>query len=354
MELNGDLRFESRNLILARQIRQLTQAELSEEARITQGTLSKIENGTFVPAEDAVTQIGNALSFPNHFFYQDLGDVRIKRPLFRRRLSLTKKQLDACCARIQLFLFQIRRLLQSAEIPSSNVFNVDLHQINSGIQQIAKLLRVRWKLSQGPIGDLISLAEDNGCIVIPFDFKTRLVDGCSCYLDSTPIIFVNKLAPVDRQRFTIAHELGHLIMHVLDISEEAEFEANVFAAEFLMPQDDIISSFYPFSIDRLARLKLHWKVSMQALLKRASDLRVLSDRQARYYWMQLNRMGFRESEPHSDRLPKEKATTLSELIDVHRSDLGWNWSKLSDYLCVWEDDARAHYALNEAYLTVVK
>ncbi|MFX5225882.1 ImmA/IrrE family metallo-endopeptidase, partial [Acinetobacter baumannii] len=84
-----------------------------------------------------------------------------------------------------------------------------------------------------------------------------------------PCIFIDKNMPSDRQRFTLAHELGHAIMHKLP-SENMEDEANRFASALLMPSKDIRPYLTgKITLEKLATLKLVWKVSMNALLKTA-------------------------------------------------------------------------------------
>jgi Zn-dependent peptidase ImmA (M78 family) len=97
-----------------------------------------------------------------------------------------------------------------------------------------------------------------------------------------------------------------------------EMEANRFAAELLMPKADILPTLSPVTLDRLSKLKPYWRVSMQALLYRASELKVISERKARYLWMQMGKLGYRKREPAELNIPQEKPTLVHELFDVHR------------------------------------
>ena len=89
--------------------------------------------------------------------------------------------------------------------------------------------------------------------------------------DGVPIIGVNSLHHPNRQRFTIAHECGHLILHRVQITKEVhvdkefsmlrrsaessagtndiEIEANLFAAELLMPESFLTQEFGDESLD---------------------------------------------------------------------------------------------------------
>ncbi len=74
------------------------------------------------------------------------------------------------------------------------------------------------------------------------------------------VIIINKNFSNDHKRFTLAHELGHLIMHTSNeflISEyrDKEDEANRFASEFLMPSDAISNSLRGLKLQYLVELK---------------------------------------------------------------------------------------------------
>src|SRR6185437_12215941 len=120
----------------------------------------------------------------------------------------------------------------------------------------------------------------------------------------------------DRERLTLCHEIGHLVMHQ-SVRPEIEDEANAFAAEFLMPEAEIRAQLADLTIHRLAALKSLWRVSMQALLYRAQELNVIGRGKAQYLWIQLSRLGYRTREPIELDPPREDASTLRQLVDVH-------------------------------------
>ena len=132
-----------------------------------------------------------------------------------------------------------------------------------------------------------------------------------CAQQLKSVFVINKDFPGDRGRFTLAHELGHIIMHQMPFPE-MEVEANAFAAEFLMPDEKMMMVLIGLSLRDLAELKLEWKVSMQALLYRASELKVINKRTAQYYWMTMSRAGFRKQEPNP--ISQEKAKTICYML----------------------------------------
>lgn len=168
-----------------------------------------------------------------------------------------------------------------------------------------------------------------------------------------PLFFVNASASGDRLRYSLSHEMGHIVMHEVH-TEDMEREANRFAAEFLMPANDIRSSLDGLSLPKLATLKPYWKVSMAALLKRATDLKKITERQVRYLWMQMGRLGYRTREPAELEIPVEKPTTLRELFDVYTDELNYSIADLSNLLDVFEHHVRADYFGKSGHLRVVK
>jgi Zn-dependent peptidase ImmA (M78 family) len=286
--------------------------------------------------------IVNGLRYPIHFYYQR---ARIEAPsptFFRRHLAINKMLLKQSVARMNIMKMQIERLLAASEPLECRFPRLDPDEVKGGVPSIAQQVRRLWRIADGPIRNVTQAVESAGCIVIHFDFGTRKIDGCSDVLAGTPIVFLNTHLMPARLRFTLAHEIGHLIMHSMP-DEDSENQAHLFAAEFLMPADDIKPMLLPVNLDRLARLKLHWRVSMQALLKRAEDLRLISERTARHWWMIMNKAGYREVEPYENDIPKEAPSLLRELLDMHLQDLGYTTAQLANDLAVQEDEFIAYY-----------
>ena len=101
--------------------------------------------------------------------------------------------------------------------------------------EVARQVRSLWRVPSGPIDHLIRLLESVGVLVHTRPLGTAAQDAVSTWPRGRPaIMLVNSGLPPDRLRFTVAHELGHLVMHSMP-SDTQEREANLFAAEFLAP-----------------------------------------------------------------------------------------------------------------------
>jgi Zn-dependent peptidase ImmA (M78 family) len=213
------------------------------------------------------------------------------------------------------------------------------------------MVRTLWKIAPGPVPNVVQAIEDAGGIVFRCDFGSNKIDALSQWLQGLPpIFFVADRIPTDRMRWTLAHELGHVVMHQIP-TEDTEREADRFASEFLMPATAIRPYLKDLSLSKLAALKPHWKVAMSALLKRAADLRTITPRQRNYLWMQMGAHGYRTEEPVT--LPPEEPTLVRELIDIHRQELGYSEKQISELLVLHEREARSEYLKSERGLCVV-
>jgi Zn-dependent peptidase ImmA (M78 family) len=156
-----------------------------------------------------------------------------------------------------------------------------------------------------------------------------------------PLFFVNRSAPPDRYRYTLAHEIGHIVMHAMP-SVAMEKEADQFAAEFLMPRREIRTHFArPFTLQKAAELKPHWKVAMSALIRRAHDLDMISDRYYRGLMTQMSRHGYRLHEPVA--LDPEEPSIVQAVIDVHTNAHGYSIQELANLALLSVDDFNRYY-----------
>ncbi len=354
-EFNQDL------LRIARQARGWSQTELSRRSGVSQANLSKLENGLINPTEDVMTSVGTALGFPVEFFFQN--DRVIGLPMsvqYRKRASVGQKAIERLEAELNIRILHIRRLLNAAELEPelSLPRRLDVDEDGGDPERIADLVRRTWLVPSGPIRDLVARVERAGCIIVHCDFAALKVDGFTVQIpDMPPCIFLNRNMPADRQRFSLAHELGHVVMHQVP-SPEMEDEANEFASALLMPARDIRPHLAGrrLTLQRLAALKPVWRVSMAALLYRARQIGAITDNQSQYLWRQMSSMGYRPTEPPELDLKVEMPTVLLEIVRLHLEDLGYGLSDLAKALRSSEEDLRALHPLpgTTSHLRVVK
>ncbi len=318
----------------------MTQAELAERAKLAQGTLSKYETSFLDPTEEGVAGLGHVLGFPPEFFYQADRPYGFPPFHYRKRKKLSAKTLGRIVAEMNIRRMHVRTMIQSYEL-RSNAFIPEIdrdeyHELKRGrldVEDVARLLREMWMLPSGPIPNMIELLESNGAIVIPCDFGTDLLDAMSQRIDGMPVLFfVNMHAPADRLRHTLAHELGHMVLHTTSLNDDdvMEDEADAFAGAFLLPADEIKPQLRRFDLRQLANMKTYWKVSMAAIAVRADRLQIITPYQKKSFWMEMSRLGYRKREPNEPQ--KETPRLLKRMVDFHRKTLGYSRLEMAKLL----------------------
>lgn len=317
-------------LVMARQALGLTQADFAPRVGLSQATVSKLEDGLLPGIESSTLgKIAGATGYPPAFFLQTGVQRPLRDPFYRKRSSLSAKTIKQCEALINITTLELEKLLRKTEAdPRLPLPSWSADYFPGGPREVARQLRTAWNVPRGPLLDLISLIEDAGIIVMPFDFGNAGIDGMNVALPGGDhVIFYNSKMPAVRQRHTIAHELGHAIMHKVP-SSDAEDEAFAFASEFLMPEADIRGTLYPLDLDLLLRLKRKWLVSMQAILYWANLIGVIKDSYYKYMFIKIGKSGWRKSEPLDDQIQAEKPQLVSDLVNLHLNELGYSEEEL--------------------------
>ena len=317
-------------LKLAREFRFITQEELAANIGVEQGTLSKIEKGILQADQEIARKISKELDFPVTFFYQDKKVILVEGH-YRRKFSTPVKKMKQYIAQMTISEWHFMSMLDEINLPETKLPKWDV--LEDGNPAIcAKFLRDFWRIPKGRIINLTKHIEDHGVVIIGLNLGE--LDGFSTYFNGNiPVIFVNTNFPPDRYRLTIAHELGHLIMHFgnkIGTDRDLESEAYEFAIELLVPESNIRPYLSKITIEKLADLKNYWYVSMAALLKYANTLGMVTGNQYRYLWTQMGSLGYRKKEPVN--IPSEVPGIINEIINAFLSDLGYTKEELASTL----------------------
>jgi Zn-dependent peptidase ImmA (M78 family)/DNA-binding XRE family transcriptional regulator len=355
--------FNHRQLSLARECRGLTQAELAKSAGLSQARLSKIENGLVPVDEKDLGQLASALSLPSRFFLRAVEPIGLPLRYHRKRQSVPKRELNRAHAWLSVLHQHIEVLWANVEgqgLASLPRLDVDDHEGDA--EEIARMVRATWLLPKGPIDNLTSILERAGIVVFELDLGTVGIDaiGFPPKANTPAIIFSNVHTPGDRQRFTLAHELGHLVMHLhppRNAQNEMERQADTFASEFLMPRSETHPRLRRGRVDlgMLAAEKQVWKVSMQVVLMKAKETGMVSERQARWLWMQIGKYGYRTREPYP--IPRERPRLLKDILEAHTHELNYTMEDLGQLLCLLPEELPRLYsclASKHGHLRVVR
>lgn len=331
-------------IVLARDSRGLSQEALADKLGVTQGRVSKMESGLLAVPDEVLQKLCLVLDYPPSFFRQSgsLLGVGVAEVFHRKHRDVPKRPLNKLYATVEIRLRNIDALLRAGEI-EVNVPRLPVEDYLGGPAEIARLVRSTWNVPRGPVADLVTVLEDAGIIVVEAEFETRKVDAISRWVPGLPPVFVvNRAMPKDRRRHTTAHELGHVVMHERP-TPDLEAQAHLFAAEFLMPEQDVYADLLDLDLVKLVHLKQYWKVSMASLIYRAESLGAVTPNRARYLRVQMAKAGYSTQEPIELEPQGENPTLLRELIELHRNELGYSVQDLQKLLALYERDLWEYY-----------
>lgn len=340
---------------LARKARGMTQTELAEALDCKQAAISKIEQGLLGVSVEMHEGLARVLGYPKPFFEREGGIHAAGMKYRRARAALPAKVRDRLDAENNVTSFVLQELLESVSLPENRI--PDLPTIEAGGPgEVARAVREMWKMPRGPITDLTAWVESAGAVVVHADFGTSQMDGVYYPFANLPhVVFLNRATPGDRMRFTLAHELGHIVMHQRRVDVEVmEWESDTFTGEFLMPEDDIRPHLYELTLPRLANLKRTWKVSMAALLYRAKDLGTITAHRYKQLWMEMGKAGFRKNEPQELAVAHERPRLLTDMVSAHLDVLNYTVAELSEAIRLDEADFRRFYLGERTALRLVK
>ena len=332
------LRINNEMLVIARQLRQMTQEDVCIKANISQGILSKAENGLRELQDDILERLSHVYDLPMSFFYRENDISPVSHLYFRRKLSMSVKTIDSFVAKSRIIKLALDDLFNAVNLPSYDIGTYDPKEFTP--QDIADKVRYKLKIFRGPVPNLMALLENHGIVICKMDFETDKIDGLSTVTNSGQnIIFLNSQMPNDRIRFSLAHELGHMVMHMetpppsVEIAEE---QADSFASQFLMPEDEIKPMLYNLKMTTLAELKRRWNVSMRSLIRRAKDLNTISQDTYRYFQMDFSRRKYNKNEPVP--LPAEMPSLVKSTLSLYREELNYSDEDLLEVMKINKQD----------------
>lgn len=305
----------------------LTLDALGEKVGVTHTAIQKYEKGTMTPPSSQLLKLARACGLRVEYFFRT-HQVELLEPEFRKLSTFGKtaqealkiKVVDLIEKRVELLGFfpesPIFRFEQPADLP--------LH-VNSSdaIEGFADQVRDAWKLGLDPIGDLTDTLETLGLLVIVVDEENPGFSGLTATARTAdgrtyPIVAVSSRWPGDRQRFTLAHELGHLLLAgrlAADIDEEKACDR--FAGAFLAPKVAVLQllgqSRRGVEWQEIFSLKHEFGLSMAGWLQRAKQCGVITEAGHLTLWKRFSANGWRKLEPGKP-VPREHPRLFEQLV----------------------------------------
>lgn len=307
----------------ARKAMGLSLRDLASQAGISHAMIKKYEDDKTMPSSDMLIKLSKALHTRTAYFFRQ-ERFSLNSIQYRKHADMPEKQLTEITAKILDHIerrVELESLFSNSQVQLFSVKNL-LNKIiehEDEIEILADKIRQQWDLGLDPVLDLIDIFEEHGIKVFEIDNQQYpKFDGFSAHINNIPVIVIGNQWPGDRQRFTLAHELGHLVLAQSLTSDMNEEKCcNRFAGAFLLPQKTLISLLgkHRNNIEprELCLLKQEFGISMLGVLHRAEDTGIISNSFYRKLRSEFNQLGWSKLEP-GEQYPQEKTHIFEKMI----------------------------------------
>jgi Zn-dependent peptidase ImmA (M78 family)/transcriptional regulator with XRE-family HTH domain len=319
--------FIRERLTEARDARGLTQADLADSLQRSRFAISNWERGEQAPEPALLEQLASVLGVPTGYFRKPIPEHGNGAVFFRSLANATARARTRERARVR-WLQHISLTLQGTlDFPAVSfpqlLLRGDYKKLeNDDLEQIADAVRKHWKLGDGPIKNMVLVAENAGAVVGVDETGSTKIDGQGNWsnADRRPyILLASDKYTAFRRQMDAAHELAHLILHY-GVSEEEleqnfekiEDQAKYLACALLLPHRSFPAEVFSLSLDGFLSLKAKWRVSVGAMIMRAHQLEMLSDAAAQRLWKYRATRGWHRREPLD--LPSETPVEEPRLL----------------------------------------
>ena len=309
-----------------RQLRLARDLSLDDLARemggiVTKQALSKYEGGKSQPSHVVLNKLASALGVKASSLAAEPA-IGVEFHGFRKRARLGKREQESIQSWVKQLLEDRARLQSLFNVSQLTPLPFHSFVVSSleDIEDAAMGLRRTWSLGSAPIADVTNTLEDWRVHVIEIPDHERF-DGLSATVSNEQgeivagAVIISSQTSGERQRFNLAHELGHLVMKMAKKLDK-EAAANRFAGAFLAPSEALISTTgqkrHHISQQELMLLKEKFRMSIQALLYRMMNLGIISETYHKQWCVDINRLGWRKNEPGE--LPREQPNWLRRTI----------------------------------------
>ena len=307
----------------ARKSASLSLRALAQKVGVSQTTISKYEKGQSTPDSTMLIALAKALGVKVAYFFKVNTDIKLTKLEYRKR-QVSNKELESIQSKV-INLVEKRLELESLypkaesikfELPSGLPEYIEYQY---EVDKVAQQLREAWNLGDDPISNLSDILESQGIKVLMIDESAdNHFDGFNALANGEQIVTISSDWSGDRQRFTLAHELGHIVLkgRINPTKDEEKF-CDRFAGAFLLPErplkEKLGESRKSLEIAELALIKAEFGVSMQVVFIRANQLKIISYEYSNSLWKLFKKEGWDIKEP-SEPYPREKVHRFKQLV----------------------------------------
>ncbi|MHA3060886.1 ImmA/IrrE family metallo-endopeptidase [Acinetobacter sp. ANC 4636] len=334
--------FNGLELKLLRLFNEFSLEDVAKKVDKSKQYIHKLETGLSYPTDDLLKSLCGLFNVKEEFFYQIHSPLQEDQIHFRSLKTSRQFAKQVVIARAEQLNRLIKFIETNVNLPdyAINAEEID-HTILTGdqIEKIAIDFRKQFELGLAPIYNLTEFCEDIGIIITDFDSISTEVDALSLICQRPIIVRNTSKKSVCRQRFDIAHEVGHMVLHngVITGDNLTESQAHRFASSLLLPKS-ILRTNFPilfkggrFDWNKMSEFKQIWGISKAAILYRAKQLNLIDDNQYKTGVIHLRVNGEAKQESEDTIMPEEKPSLLKDAINCILDD-GLSAKNISDEL----------------------
>jgi Zn-dependent peptidase ImmA (M78 family) len=282
--------------------------------------VANLEKGLLIPSQELLAEIANRTEFPVSFFAVDVQvEFAAESLMLRARAATTRRDLVSACRYAEIVYEVVSCVLEHYSEPLPITIQ---RSSDSPIIAAQQARRLAGLPPDQPVPHVVNAIERSGIVVLALPVQLAEIDAFSLWVGPEPrkpIIALCDGKSGDRLRWSLSHERGHLGLHgnVKHLRAQEHRDADEFAAEFLLPEIAMRRELVPpITLSSLAPLKVRWRVSIQALVRRAFELNIISQWQKQRLYEQIGAKGWRTREPANLDVPVEKPRALRQMAEI--------------------------------------
>ncbi len=284
-----------RRLNQARLINGFTMEKLAQSVNpsVSRQAINKYEKGLSMPDSRMLISLGKALGVKPDYFFRPF-TVEVDKVMFRKKSKFSEKDVLSVKEKVRE---KLERYLEAEQLSgATSCFNLKKLSvsIDSDAVKIANDIRNALGLGVVGISNVIEVLEDNGVKIIEVS-EDDSFEGLSGYAnDNIPLIVINSRLDNEHKRFTLLHELGHLIMKFGNelSAKELESMCNIFASELLLPSSVLIERLgrnrHDISLAELTDIQKQFGISVDAIMAALYRNNVITGRRYEGYLKKKN------------------------------------------------------------------
>lgn len=312
-------RFKSARLMNGFSLQDLADAL---DNNLSRQALHRYEKGEVIPDAEKINLLSKALNVSPDYFFRST-KVEFSEIEYRKLSKMPQKEAAIIKEKTKEYL---SRYLELEEILGlANDFDNPLKDFETiisyeQVNKAAKLLRKEWGLGNGAMFNIVELLEDKNIKVVKLDVDEAF-DGLQTLVNDTiPVVAYNsnKISKLDRIRFTLLHELAHLLLKFGNVTEgQKEILCHQFAGAMLLPEETIKKELgehrNKLSTLELANIKKQYGISMQAIVMRARDCGIINEHYTKQFFFIIRQMNWKVDEPY-DYAGVEESNRFEQLL----------------------------------------